>query len=88
MIAIRKTGMKIVPAANAGSTAENAMMKSLVPIMRKGDVMICENCGEVFDADECAIIRENMGEHFGSPAFEEWAVCPFCRSTDITYANE
>lgn len=48
--------------------------------------MTCENCGSSFD--ECIIIRENMGEHFGSPAYEEWNACPFCRSTDITYANE
>lgn len=46
--------------------------------------MTCETCGRTFEDDEYIIIRENMGEHFGFPAYEEWAACPYCKSTDIS----
>lgn len=37
---------------------------------------ICTDCGECFD--EPKYIKESRGEHFGIPAFEYMAVCPFC----------
>lgn len=44
--------------------------------------MTCDNCGRIFD--EPITVKENMGEHFGFPAYEEWAACPYCKSTDIS----
>lgn len=38
----------------------------------------CEDCNSVFDHEDVKIRKENMGEHFGAPAYEEIACCPHC----------
>lgn len=43
----------------------------------------CCNCGEVFDIDECGQRLELVGEFWGSPAYDNVDVCPFCRSDDL-----
>ena len=43
--------------------------------------MKCNECGTVFDMPDR--IRENMGECFGFPAYEDRDVCPYCQSEDI-----
>lgn len=41
----------------------------------------CLECGEIFDEpDE---IRENVGEFWGTPAYESFNVCPCCKSDEI-----
>ena len=39
---------------------------------------ICEDCGKVFD--EPKTYEECMGEFWGAPAYETFAICPFCES--------
>lgn len=38
----------------------------------------CTDCGHLFENGEQKTIRENMGEFWGSPAYEEKTVCPLC----------
>ena len=40
----------------------------------------CKDCGAIFD--EPAYIKEDRGECFGFPAYEEMAVCPRCKGDD------
>lgn len=44
---------------------------------------ICNNCERIFEEDEIRWIEESRGEHFGYPAYERWATCPYCHSDDI-----
>ena len=46
----------------------------------------CEDCGEVFDRPKYT--RKCMGEFWGMPAYETWAVCPYCDSEEITKTEE
>lgn len=46
---------------------------------------ICNECGELFEHPK--IIKESRGECFGFPAFEDVAVCPYCRG-DFREADE
>lgn len=39
---------------------------------------ICIECGNLFEEGEQRREREYMGECHGSPAYEEYAVCPSC----------
>lgn len=48
--------------------------------------MFCLNCDNEFD--EPAAVREYQGECHGFPAYETWAVCPHCKSTDIVEERE
>ena len=41
----------------------------------------CEECGNVFD--EPKMVQECVGEFWGTPAYETWAVCPDCGSDEI-----
>lgn len=38
----------------------------------------CLDCGFVFEESEAKKVTEEIGECFGSPAFEESYVCPRC----------
>lgn len=38
----------------------------------------CTDCGHLFENGEQKTIKENRGEFWGSPAYEEIAVCPLC----------
>ena len=51
-------------------------------------MMKCWNCGHVFDSTEAITIRENMGEFWGAPAYEDWNGCPKCRQTDLAEVEE
>lgn len=44
---------------------------------------ICKDCESTFDESEIAYQREYMGEFWGTPAYEELAVCPYCSSDEI-----
>ena len=46
----------------------------------------CDECGAVFDKPK--YVKEYMGEFWGSPAYETWAVCPNCKSDDIEEVDE
>lgn len=46
----------------------------------------CDNCGKIFE--EPKIVQESRGEYFGRPAYEDWAVCPFCGDDDLEYDYE
>ena len=39
---------------------------------------ICTQCNHIFEEGEEKIIRENHGEYFGFPAYEEYSICPVC----------
>lgn len=41
----------------------------------------CNDCKEMFDTPE--IRSENMGEFWGTPAYEQYGVCPICGSDDF-----
>lgn len=38
----------------------------------------CKECGHLFEDGEQKTYRENMGECHGSPAYQEFSVCPVC----------
>ena len=38
---------------------------------------VCNDCGREFDTP--AVEREDRGEFWGMPAYEEIGVCPYCR---------
>jgi len=46
----------------------------------------CECCGEIFE--EPKYVQECMGEFWGTPAFETWAVCPYCEGEFEEYEEE
>ena len=46
----------------------------------------CDNCGETFD--EPLEVEECVGEFWGSPAFELWRVCPYCKDNDFHEIEE
>ena len=39
----------------------------------------CLDCGHIFEDGEQAVWTENQGECHGTPAFEEFSGCPFCK---------
>lgn len=43
----------------------------------------CEHCKRIFDNDEIITERQYMGEFWGAPAYEDFDVCPYCRSDEI-----
>ena len=43
----------------------------------------CYKCKEVFSADDLDWVREETGECWGTPAYEERAVCPVCKAEKI-----
>lgn len=38
----------------------------------------CEECGHLFEEGEQEHISECVGEYWGSPAYQEYDVCPCC----------
>ena len=38
----------------------------------------CLACGNLFEEGEQKTYKENMGECHGSPAYQEFSVCPVC----------
>lgn len=51
-------------------------------------MLICDNCSNIFTEDETVIVKEEVGEFWGTPAYEEWSACPYCHSTDMSEYNE
>lgn len=41
----------------------------------------CNECDAVFDEPDT--YRECVGEFWGTPAYEEFDICPVCKSDDI-----
>lgn len=39
---------------------------------------ICTKCNHIFEEGEAKTIRQNQGECFGFPAYEDFSVCPMC----------
>ena len=48
----------------------------------------CEDCGEIFNEDEAEVKKENQGEFWGAPAYQEFNVCPRCKSYCIERYTE
>lgn len=48
----------------------------------------CDNCGEFFDEDEFGTSHECVGEFWGSPAYMDYDVCPYCGSYDFSECEE
>ena len=48
----------------------------------------CCNCDEVFDEDEFETSHECVGEFWGSPAYQDYDVCPYCGSYDFEEYEE
>lgn len=46
----------------------------------------CNDCGRKFD--EPATYSECVGEFWGTPAYENWAICPYCKSDEIEEYDE
>lgn len=53
-------------------------------------MFICNNrrCQTVFDEDELRIVRECVGEYWGTPAYQEYGTCPCCKSDDYSEAEQ
>lgn len=45
----------------------------------------CDNCDSFFD--EPAAEREMMGYYGSAPAYQDFAVCPYCKSDDFEEAK-
>lgn len=43
----------------------------------------CYNCGKIFDESDAGVESECVGEFWGSPAYNNYNVCPACNSEDI-----
>jgi RNA polymerase subunit RPABC4/transcription elongation factor Spt4 len=43
----------------------------------------CEHCKRIFDNNEIITERQYMGEFWGSPAYDDFDVCPYCKSDEI-----
>ncbi len=41
-------------------------------------MLICNDCGKVFEDDELATWEESRGEFWGMPCTETMTGCPFC----------
>ena len=39
---------------------------------------ICTKCNHIFEEGEAKTIKQNQGECFGFPAYEDFSVCPMC----------
>lgn len=39
---------------------------------------ICTQCNHIFEEGEAKTIKQNQGECFGFPAYEDFSVCPMC----------
>lgn len=48
----------------------------------------CCRCQETFEADEIGHRMEYVSEFWGSPAYREEEVCPFCGSDDLEEVEE
>lgn len=50
-------------------------------------MMVCNECGRIFDEGDARMVRGDMVEHFGTPCrLPDYAVCPSCKSEDIEQA--
>lgn len=43
-------------------------------------MMYCHECKNEFDESDMYHYRELVGEFWGAPAYQTYAVCPYCRS--------
>ena len=50
-------------------------------------LVICNNCGEVFDDDDLTYESECVGECWGQPAYQEVAIPPCCNELDYRPAR-
>ena len=46
----------------------------------------CYKCGETFD--EPATRSERIGEFWGTPAYMDFNICPYCHSDDVEEISE
>lgn len=49
---------------------------------------VCNDCGMFFEEDMLRINRESVGEFWGAPAYQEYGVCPYCKSTSYSEAEQ
>ena len=42
-------------------------------------MLVCLECGHVFDEDDAAVWKEDRGEYWGAPCFETISGCPRCK---------
>lgn len=43
----------------------------------------CPNCAVILEEDEFKTDRQYVGECWGTPAYEDWSVCPYCGESDF-----
>lgn len=48
----------------------------------------CLDCDRTFDEEEAETRSENVGDFWGSPAYQTINICPFCRSDEIIEPEE
>lgn len=48
----------------------------------------CYNCGCIFDEEDAGERQENVGDFWGSPAYQSILVCPECDSDEIDETDE
>lgn len=53
------------------------------------DYYKCLDCGHIFKMDNAKVLKKQVGEFLGKPAYEHWDACPECLSTEIEiYSGE
>lgn len=51
-------------------------------------MLVCNSCNHTFLEEDAEIRAEYMGECFGSPAHQNYSVCPLCGSDDVKEAEQ
>ncbi|MBR4832409.1 MAG: hypothetical protein IKZ97_07270 [Butyrivibrio sp.] len=43
-------------------------------------MLICTECGKIFDEDEAKVVHDHVGDFWGAPAYQDFLECPDCGS--------
>ena len=50
-------------------------------------MLICNDCGKIFDEDEAKVVHDHVGDFWGVPAYQDFLECPYCGSDEIEDYN-
>ena len=51
-------------------------------------MLICNDCGKIFDEDDAKVVHDHVGDFWGAPAYQDFIECPYCGSDDIDDYHE
>ena len=46
-------------------------------------MLYCNSCTEIFSYDDAEKYQEEIGEFWGSPAYQTFCRCPYCGSNEV-----